>query len=221
MVVRGAIFDLDGTLVDSNDLHTEAWQETFRHFGKEIPYEKLRHQIGKGGDQYLPEFLTEAELREIRPAVEKFRGELFKKEYLGRAKPFPKVRELFERLRSDGKRIALASSGNEEEISHYVKLLDVGDLIETQTTKSDVEHSKPRPDVFTVALNLLQLQPQDAIVVGDTPYDVIAAKKIELRTIALLCGGFLEDELRATGAIALFRDPADLLEHYARSALIG
>ena len=221
MVVRGVIFDLDGTLVDSNDLHTESWQETFRHFGKEIPYQKLRQQIGKGGDQYLPEFLTEAELREIGPDVEKFRGELFQKKYLERVEPFPKVRELFERLRGDGKRIALASSGNAKEIAQYVKLLEIGDLIEAQTTKSDVEHSKPHPDVFLSALNLLHLQPQEAIVVGDTPYDVIAAKKLGLSTIALLCGGFPEDELTSVGALALFRDPADLLENYARSALIG
>ena len=184
-MISAAIFDLDGTLVDSNDLHAQAWQETFRHFGKDIPYEKLRRQIGKGGDQYLPEFLTEQELREIGPEVEKFRGDLFKKNYLDRVRPFPKVRELFERLRHDGKRVALASSGNADEIAHYVKLLDVGDLIEAQTTKSDVQHSKPRPDVFISVLTLLHLQPQDAIVIGDTPYDVEAAKKIELGTIAV------------------------------------
>ena len=219
--IQAAIFDLDGTLVDSNDLHTEAWQETFRHFGKEIPYQKLRQQIGKGGDQYLPEFLNEHELREIGPAVEKFRGDLFTEKYLDRVQPFPQVRDLFERLRCDGKRIALASSGNENEIAHYTKLLNVGDLIEARTTKSDVQHSKPRPDVFVSTLNLLHLHPQDALVIGDTPYDVVAAKKIELRTIALLCGGFPEDDLRASGAIALYRDPADLLEKYARSALAG
>jgi len=218
-MISAAIFDLDGTLVDSNDLHTEAWQETFRQFGKEIPYEKLRHQIGKGGDQYLPEFLTERELREIGPDVEKFRGDLFQAKYLDRVRPFPQVLELFERLRRDGKRIALASSGNGDEIAHYVKLLGIGELIETQTTKSDVQHSKPRPDVFVSALNRLGLQPQDAMVVGDTPYDVQAAKKIELRTIGVLCGGFSEDELRASGALAIFHDPADLLTNLSRSPL--
>ena len=122
-VIRAAIFDLDGTLVDSNDLHVQAWQETFRHFGKEFPEQELRKQIGKGGDQYLPEFLSERELREIGPEVEKFRGALFKKKYLEQVKPFPKVRELFETLHNDGKRIALASSGNGDEVDHYVKLL--------------------------------------------------------------------------------------------------
>ena len=121
-MIRGAIFDLDGTLVDSNEFHVLAWQETFRHFGKEIPLERLREQIGKGGDQYLPVFLTEREMREIGEEADKFRGEVFKKKYLPQVKPFPKVRELFEKLRADGKKIALASSGKEAEVRHYEKL---------------------------------------------------------------------------------------------------
>ena len=220
-MIRAAIFDLDGTLVDSNDLHTEAWQETFRHFGKEIPYRDLRQQIGKGGDQYMPVFLSELEQRQIGREVETFRADLFKQKYLGRVRPFPRVRELLERVRDDGKRIALASSGNESEIEHYVKLAEIGGLIDSQTTKSDVENSKPRPDVFIGALRLLRVIPEEAIVVGDTPYDVSAAKKIGLQTVAVLCGGFPEDELRASGAVAIFRDPADLLERYARSPLCG
>lgn len=121
-MIKAAIFDRDGTLVDSNDLHTEAWQETFRHFGREILYQELRQQIGKGGDQYLRVFLSAPELKEIEPAVEKYGVDLFKKKYLARVRPFPKVKELFERVRHDGRRIALASSGNEDEVEHYVKL---------------------------------------------------------------------------------------------------
>lgn len=218
-MIRGAIFDLDGTLVDSNDLHAEAWQEAFRHFGKEIPLAQLRSQIGKGGDQYLPTFLTPQELHEIGPELNQFRGDLFKRKYLERVRPFPKVRELFERLRADGKRIVLASSGNGDEVEHYVGLMEIGDLIEGRTTKSDVRHSKPEPDVFLQALNQLHLSAPEAIVIGDTPFDIEAAKKILLPTIALLCGGFSEDALRASGAVAIFRDPADLLASYQRSPL--
>jgi HAD superfamily hydrolase (TIGR01509 family) len=218
-MIKGAIFDLDGTLVDSNDLHAEAWDETFRHFGKEIPYKELRSQIGKGGDQYLPVFLSSAELHEIGEEVNSFRGELFKRKYLSRVRPFPLVRELFERLRADGKRIVLASSGNGDEVDHYVTLLRIGDLIDGRTTKSEVRHSKPEPDVFLEAMNQLHLPAQDAIVIGDTTFDIDAAKKSGLATVALLCGGFPEDELRASGAVAIFRDPADLLEKLARSPL--
>jgi HAD superfamily hydrolase (TIGR01549 family) len=219
-VIRAAIFDLDGTLVDSNELHVQAWQETFRHFGKEIPLEALRRQIGKGGDQYLPEFLTERELREFGKQADELRGKIFKQKYLAQVRPFPRVRELFERLRGDGKKIALASSGKADEVAHYRKLLDIDHLVDSQTTMDEVAHSKPKADVFIAALRTLgNLAAKEAIAIGDTPYDIDAAKKIELRTIGLVCGGFPEDALRAEGAVAIFRDPADLLERYYQSPL--
>src|ERR1043166_5266780 len=216
------MFDLDGTLVDSNELHVLAWQETFRHFGKEIPLARLREQIGKGGDQYLPVFLTEKEMREIGKQVDDFRGQLFKKKYLSQVRPFPQVRELFERVRSAGKKIALASSGKADEVEHYEKIAGIEGLVDCRTTADDVVHSKPGADVFIAALRQLgHLPPEEAIAIGDTPYDIQAAKKIDLATIALLCGGFPEDELRDAGAPAIFRDPADLLENYYRSPLAG
>ncbi len=218
-MIRAVIFDLDGTVVDSNDLHAEAWDETFRHYGKQFPYQDLRRQIGKGGDQYLPVFLSPREIQEIGPEVEKFRSDLFKRKYLERVKPFPRVKELFQRIRDDGKRIALASSGNEAEVTHYAELAKLGGLFETQTTKSDVDHSKPAPDVFLAALRLLGTGADETIVIGDTPYDIQAAKKAQMQTIGVLCGGFPEDELRAYGAVAIFRDPADLLERYERSPI--
>jgi HAD superfamily hydrolase (TIGR01509 family) len=220
-VIRGVIFDLDGTLVDSNELHVLAWQETFRHFGKEIPIERLREQIGKGGDQYLPVFLDEREMREFGDEADKYRGVVFKKKYLSRVKPFPKVRELFERLRADGKKIALASSGKETEVRHYEKLLGIGGLVDSMTTVDQVAESKPKADVFIAALNMLKLSPSDAVAIGDTPYDVAAAKKIELPVVGVLCGGFPEQALRDAGAVAIFRDPADLLERYYQSPLAG
>lgn len=220
-MIRAAIFDLDGTLVDSNELHVIAWQETFRHFGKNFPLEQLRKQIGKGGDQYLPEFLTERELREIGADVEKYRGDLFKKKYLSQVKGFPKVRELLERLRQDGKKIALASSGKDQEVEHYEKLLGIGGMVDCMTTADQVAHSKPHADVFIAALNMLAVPPDEAVAVGDTPYDVAAAKKIGLPVIGVLCGGFPEQSLRDAGAAAIFRDPADLLERYYQSPLAG
>ena len=221
-MISAAIFDLDGTLVDSNDLHVEAWRETFQHFGKEIPVSKLREQIGKGGDQYLPVFLTEEEMRKIGKEVDAFRGEIFKKKFLSMVHPFPRVRDLFERLRADGKKIALASSGKSEEVDHYRKLAEIDELVDSQTTMDEVAHSKPKADVFIAALRRLgNLPPNQAIAIGDSPYDIEAAKKINLPTIALLCGGFPEDDLRAAGAVAIYRDPADLLDRYYQSPLAG
>ena len=130
--MRAAIFDLDGTLVDSNEFHVLAWQETLRHFGKEIPIERLREQIGKGGDQYLPVFLDAREMRELGKEADKLHGEIFAKKYLPEIRPFPKVRELFERLKNDGKKIALASSGKDVEVHFYEKLLGIGDLVDLE-----------------------------------------------------------------------------------------
>lgn len=221
-MLRAVIFDVDGTIVDSNELHVETWDITFRKYGKVFPRSKLKENIGKGGDQYLPEFLTDAEMREFGAQLEEERGELYKREYMPKVQPFPKVKELFERIRADGKRIALASSGKTEELDHYRAIAHIGDLIDAQTTKDDVAHSKPHADVFLAALNHLgRLAPNEAIVIGDSPFDVIAAKRIELPAIGLLCGGFGEDDLRDAGAVAVFRDPADLLEKYQRSPLAG
>jgi HAD superfamily hydrolase (TIGR01549 family) len=219
-MIRAVVFDLDGTLVDSNELHVLAWQGTFRHFGKEFPIERLREQIGKGGDQYLPEFLSEREMQEFGEEAEKYRGEVFKKKYLAQVKGFPKVRELFERLRSDGKKIALASSGKDAEVHHYEKLLGIRGMVHCRTTADQVVRSKPHADVFIAALNLLELPPHEVVAVGDTPYDVTAAKKVDLPVIGVLCGGFPEQSLRDAGALAIFRDPADLLERYYQSPLL-
>jgi HAD superfamily hydrolase (TIGR01549 family) len=218
-MIQAVIFDLDGTLVDSNELHVASWDRSFRHFGKRFSLEALRRQIGKGSDQYLPEFLNEEEMKRFGEELDEYRSELFTKEYLARVKPFPKVRELFERIKGNGKRIALATSSKKSESKIYKKLLRIEDLVDAETNADDAEKSKPCPDIFVVALQKLNDPPDNVIVVGDTPYDVEAAKKIGLKTIGLLCGGASERTLRETGAIAIYRDPADLLERYADSPI--
>lgn len=211
-MLKAIIFDIDGTLVDSVDLHARAWQETFRHFGREIEFEKVRHQIGKGSDQLMPVFFSEAELERFGEEMEKFRGELFKREYLSQVRAFPRVRELFERIKADGKRIALASSAKKDELKTYKELARITDLVEEETSADDVDKSKPHPDIFEAALAALgDVEADEAIVIGDTPYDAEAAGKIKLRTIGVLCGGFPEAELRAAGCTDIYRDPADLL----------
>ena len=144
-MLKAVIFDIDGTLVDSVDLHARAWQEAFKHFGREIPYEQVRHQIGKGGDQLMPVFFTKEELDEFGDELEKYRGDLYKREYLPRVRAFPKVRALFERIRADGKQIALASSAKEDELKVYKKIANITDLVEEQTSADDADKSKPHP----------------------------------------------------------------------------
>jgi HAD superfamily hydrolase (TIGR01549 family) len=219
-MIKAVIFDIDGTLIDSVDLHARAWQEAFRHFGRDIPYEQVRHQIGKGGDQLMPVFFSKQELEKFGKELEQYRGELFKREYLPQVRAFPKVRALFERIKQDGKRIALASSAKEEELKVYKEIVNINDLVEEQASADDAEKSKPHPDIFEAALAQLgDVKPAEAIVVGDTPYDAEAAGKANLRTIGVLCGGFPEAELRAAGCIAIYQDPDDLLAHYDASPL--
>jgi HAD superfamily hydrolase (TIGR01549 family) len=217
---QAVIFDIDGTLVDSVDLHARAWVDAFRKFGREAEFEKVRHQIGKGGDQLLPVFFSKEEIDKFGEEMEKYRGELFKRAYMPHVKPFPQVRALFERIRRDGKRIALASSAKEDELKIYKDLANIADLVEEETSKDDVAKSKPHPDIFAAALAQLgDVQASDAIVVGDTPYDAQAAVKINLKTVGVLCGGFPEAELRAAGCFAIYRDPADILARYEQTPL--
>jgi HAD superfamily hydrolase (TIGR01509 family) len=220
IVIKAVIFDVDGTLVNTVDLHAESWQDAFKHFGFYIPYEKVRHQIGKGGDQLMPVFLSKEELDSYGKQIEEYRSQLYLSEYISRARPFPKVRELFERIKADGKKIALASSAKEEELDAYKNLLKIEDLVEGETNADEVEKSKPHPDVFDAALEKVgRPSAEDVIIIGDTPYDAQAAGKLKLHTIGLLCGGFPEEELRAAGCIEIFRDPADLLARYEESSI--
>ncbi|WP_375454222.1 HAD family hydrolase [uncultured Methylobacterium sp.] len=218
--MKAVIFDIDGTLLDSVDLHAAAWVEAFRHFGIETDGRTVRSQIGKGSDELMPVFLSETQIREQGEAIAAYRSDLFKERYLDRVKPFPGVRALFERLRADGTTIALASSGKRAEVERYQEILGIADLVDVATSADDAERSKPHPDIFQAALKRLPGIAREAVVVvGDTPYDAEAASKAGLATVGVLCGGFPEADLSAAGCIAIYRDPQDLLEGYASSPL--
>ena len=216
-MIEAFFFDIDGTLIDSNDFHAEAWQKAFEKYGKKIPFDKIRPQIGKGADTLLPEFLSEQEIKEFGDEIADLRGEIFKREYMPRVKPFPKVRELFRRIKADGKKVALASSSNEDEVEEYKKIADIEDLVEKSTSADDAEESKPKPDIFEAALKLLgDPAPETVLVVGDTPYDAEAATKAELKIVGVLCGGFSETDLRENGCLQIYENPANLLENYEK-----
>lgn len=214
------IFDIDGTLVDSVDLHAKAWQEAFRHFGFDLPFDRVRSQIGKGSDQLIPALLPEEAVKEHGKEIDEFRGDLFKRKYLPQVRAFPGVQELFERVQADGTKIVLASSAKGDELEAYLKVTGVGDLIEGATSSDDADRSKPHPDIFEAALEKLGgIDKSRVVVVGDTPYDAQAAAKAGLVTVGLRCGGWSEGDLLAAGCIAVYRDPADLLQHYDHSPL--
>lgn len=217
--MKAVIFDVDGTLVDSVDLHARSWQETLERFGHPVPYRRVRSQIGKGGDQLMPVFLSEAEIRSYGKDLEQYRSDLFKREYLPRVHAFPRVRDLFQRILDDGGRIALASSAKEDELNAYKEIAGIADLLHAETSADDAEQSKPHPDIFEAALRRLRLPAAACVVVGDSPYDAEAAGKAGIVSIGLLCGGFDRAWLEAAGFREIYEDPGDLLAGYEYSLI--
>jgi HAD superfamily hydrolase (TIGR01549 family) len=218
--MRAVIFDVDGTLIDSVDAHAKAWQEALGDYGIEVPFEAVRAQIGKGGDQLMPVFVPRDELARIGDALEAHRGEIFKTRYLPTLRPFPSVRDLVQRVIASGRTVALASSAKADEVDTYKRIAGIDDLISRETSSDDVERSKPHPDIFQAALAVLGgVLPSEAVVVGDTPYDAEAAGKAGLAIVGVRCGGFPESDLRAAGCVAIYQDPADLLARFDQSPL--
>ena len=213
--VEAAIFDVDGTLIDSVDFHTIAWVEAFAEFGVTTDFEKVRRQIGKGGDNLMPVFLSQKQIRAFGEDLETFRSGHFKRKYLEYLQPFAGVRPLFERLIDNGIRIALASSAKPDELQVYKKIAEIDDLLDAETSSDDVEESKPDPDIFQAAVRQLHGIAKDRIIVfGDTPYDAEAAAKAGLRSIGVLCGGFPARSLTKGGCSAIYRSPSNILIHY-------
>lgn len=213
--IEAAIFDVDGTLIDSVDFHAIAWVEAFAEFGVTTTFEKVRRQIGKGGDNLLPVFLSQSQIREFGEDLETFRGGHFKRKYLEHLRPFAGVRPLFERLIESGISIALASSAKPDELKVYKKIAEIDDLLDAETSSDDVADSKPDPDIFHAAVRQLHGIAKDGIVViGDSPYDAEAAGKAGLRTIGVLCGGFPTSSLTRGGCSAIYRSPSNILINY-------
>ncbi len=219
-MIQFVIFDIDGTLLDSVSLHGRAWQDALAHYGYSVDHEAARREIGKGSDQLLPRYVPREELDRIEEELTEFRAKLFKERYLDRVKPFSDVPELFQRILDDGKKIALASSGNKDEVVKYKKIAGIKGLTHEETSADDAERSKPHPDIFHAALKRLgNPDPSTVLVIGDTPHDIEAARKAGLSTLGVTCGGWTEPELLDAGAVAVYRSPSDLLAKYDDSPL--
>ena len=204
-----AILDVDGTLVDTNYHHALAWYRAFRANGIVLPLWRLHRHIGMGGDQMIAavagDDVEEKQGDEIRAAEKGLYGEL-----IGEVEPFDGSRELIAELKRRGDAVVLASSAKEEELDHYLDLLDARDLADAWTTSADVEATKPKPDLVLAAQE--KARTKDAVMVGDTTWDCLAARRAGIDTIAVLTGGFSEDELRDAGAIAVYESIAELCE---------
>jgi HAD superfamily hydrolase (TIGR01509 family) len=207
--------------VDSNSLHAESWRRTFEYFGIEVGLDEAWSQIGKGGDQLIPVFVSAEDRERLEDDIKRYREDLMKREYMPRIVPYAQARDLLERLTKEGMRIVLATSAKGDDLAFYKRLVGMEDLVDEEATSSDVKESKPEPDIFEAALKKAGARPEDAIALGDTPYDAEAAGKLGIQTIGLTCGGWKRRDLLSAGCVQVFRDPQHLLAEFAHSALAG
>lgn len=215
MRVRAVILDIDGTLLLSNDAHAQAFVDSAREMGIEADFEKIRRLIGKGGDKLIPEVFGFEKESDQGKKLDGRKGEIFRERYLPSLEPAPGARALLERFRAEGRTLVVATSADEADLEGLLDRAGVRDLIEEATSASDVEESKPDPDVVQAALEKSGVPPDAVVMLGDTPYDVEAASRAGVRIIGVRTGGWTDRELR--GSIAVYEDPEDLLAHYAAS----
>lgn len=213
----GILWDIDGTLLDSNDAHARAYAEALREDGLDFPIELIRRLIGMGGDHLLPE-LADIDSESPRGRrITAWKKGIFHERHLPFLNAFPRAAELVRELERRGFRMGAASSASGEELEDLLECAGVAELLSVRTDADDVESSKPEPDIVHAALARLGLEPVDAILIGDSPYDATAARRAGVPFIGLRSGGWSGAELR--GAIAVYEDPADVLAHLDESPL--
>jgi HAD superfamily hydrolase (TIGR01509 family) len=213
-----AILDIDGTLVDTNYQHALGWYRAFRHHGIILPIWRIHRHLGMGGDQLITALTDERTEEELGDALRETEGERYF-ELIDEVEPMQGARELIAELGERGHVVVLASSAKEKEVDHYLDLLDARDLADAWTTSADVEATKPAPDLVHSALEKVGGSSEDAVMVGDTPWDVKAAAQAGVGTLAVLTGGFAIEELTESGAKDTFESVADLREALARTPL--
>lgn len=216
-MLRGVIFDIDGTLVDSNDAHARAWVDTFAEAGHDVPFEVVRPLIGMGGDKLLPKTIGVRHDGEEGKKLSERRSQIFRERYLPTLRPLDGSRALVEQVRAKGLKPVVATSANDEELKGLLSAAGVADLMEEKATASDAKRSKPDPDIVRAAIELSGIAADQLVMIGDTPYDVEAATIAGIAIIGFRSGGWADDEL--AGAVEIYDGPADLLAHYQLSLL--
>jgi HAD superfamily hydrolase (TIGR01509 family) len=219
-MVEAVLCDIDGTLVQSNWLHAEAWRVAFAAMGIELELEDIRRQIGKGGDELIPVFVSWWKREAVKEPLEAYRKFVFQHDYMPQVKPLPKVREFLLQLKEAGIKVALASSANKEDLLTYKRIANMEDLVDEETSADDAKKTKPHSDIFDATLRKLKLPASKCIALGDTPYDAEAAGHAGLRTIGVTTGGWSREELMAAGCAEVYESVEELLERFEGSAIV-
>lgn len=218
--IYAAILDIDGTLVNSNDAHAHAWIDAMSECGYTASFEKVRPLIGMGGDKVLPDVLGLQKESEAGKKISEARKRIFKERYLPSVQAFPRAYDLLKHMHDSGLKLVIATSSTQEEMQALLDIVGphVQDLFTRETSEKDASKSKPDPDIIHAALQKVQCQPGEAMMLGDTPYDIEAAARQQVQTIAFRCGGWKDSDLKQ--AVAVYNDPADLLNNYDTSPLV-
>ena len=217
MSTKAVLFDVDGTLIDSNDAHAEAWIKAFREFDVRVDPIEVRRSIGMGGDKLMPRVSGLEEESPLGEKISRRRGEIFKEELLPTLKPFPGAHDLIAEIGARGWTTVAASSASKSDLKALLKIANATQLMDDWTSSDDADQSKPEPDIIHAALDRAKAMPNQAIMIGDTPYDVAAARSAGVRVVAFRCGGWIDPDL--TGAIEIYDGPWDLLSRLERSVI--
>jgi|SRR5215212_848339 len=217
-MTKAAILDVDGTLVDTNYHHAISWYRAFREHGIHLPVWRIHRHVGMGGDQLVEALAGQEAEQELGDRVRDTEKERYG-ELIGEVQPLEGARELIVEMKTRVDSVVLASSAKEEEVDHYLDLLDARELADAWTTSADVEATKPNPDLVQAALE--KAEAEMALMVGDTPWDCAAAARAGIETVTVLTGGFCEQELRDAGAIAVFENVVELRQGLARLPVVG
>jgi HAD superfamily hydrolase (TIGR01509 family) len=207
-LVKAVFLDIDGTLMDTNYLHIEAWAQAFEEVGARPPRSRIHHEVGKGSDRLIPEFVEEGKVERVSELHSEYYGKLQE-----RGHPLPGAKELVASLVERGYEVWLATSAKPEELEHHMEELGAEGKISGVVSSDDAEESKPAPDIFGLALERAGVSPEDAVVVGDSIWDIEAAKEAGVRAAAVMTGGaFSRAELEEAGAYAVYEDCRELLD---------
>jgi HAD superfamily hydrolase (TIGR01509 family) len=213
-----AILDIDGTLVDTNYQHSLAWFRAFREHGIVLAIWRIHRHMGMGGDQVVSavagDHVEQEKGDDIRDAEKRRYMEMIEE-----VEPMGGARQLIKELKERGHRVVFASSAKKDEVDHYLDLLEARELVDDWTTSADVEATKPAPDLVEAALKKISGSPEEAVLVGDTPWDIKAAAKAGVPTIAVLTGGFAIEELEESGAAAVFESVEQLCQRLGETKL--